>query len=159
MGPSAWELGQEMQATDTADRTEQGILAEESAIGVPAGLVKRRGFGGCRAGQELTGGGQAVDLEAVGEQAVVAHADEVLRDHVEQEATREVGSRKGLSLPAPGLPAVLIAEGDLPIMVSEQALVGESDAVGVAAEVAQDLLRAGHGRLGVDDEVLRSGAA
>ena len=44
------------------------------------------------------------------------------------------------------------------IVDREQAMVGDGDAMGVAGQVLQDVLRAAEGRLGVDDPVLRETA-
>ena len=43
------------------------------------------------------------------------------------------------------------AEADLTVLHGEEAVVGDGDAVGVAAEVVEDLVGAGEGALGVDD--------
>ena len=43
------------------------------------------------------------------------------------------------------------AEADLPVVEGEESVVGDGDAVSVAAEVVEDLLGAGEGGLGVDD--------
>ncbi len=84
----------------------------------------------------------------------MADADEAVRQDVEQKATQ-----KGLSLHGgdPGgvaVGAVLPAESDLPLVEGEQAVVGESDAMGVAGEIGQHLIRAGEGRLAVHDPAL-----
>jgi hypothetical protein len=100
-----------------------------------------------------------VDLDAVGEQTEVTHAHEAPGDDVEEEAAGELSSGKGLGLFDATVPAVLVAEGNLAFLVSEDALVADGDSMGVAAEVAQDLLGPRHGGLGVDDEILGGGAA
>ena len=43
------------------------------------------------------------------------------------------------------------AEADLSVVDGEEAVVGDGDEVGVAAEVVEDLVGAGEGGLGVDD--------
>ena len=43
------------------------------------------------------------------------------------------------------------AEADLAVLDSEEAVVGDGDAVGVSAEVVEDVLGTGEGPLGVDD--------
>jgi len=53
--------------------------------------------------------------------------------------------------------SILVGEGDLAVVVGKKALLANGDAVGVTAEVAQDLLGAGEGGLGVDAEVLGGG--
>ena len=49
---------------------------------------------------------------------------------------------------------VLPAEGDAFSIESQQAMIGDGDAVGVAAEIAQHLAGSAESRLGVDDPVL-----
>ena len=46
------------------------------------------------------------------------------------------------------------AEGDVAIGESDQPGVGDGDAMGVGAEIAQHMFRAAEGRLGVDDPVV-----
>jgi hypothetical protein len=67
-----------------------------------------------------------VDLDAVGEQTEVTHADETPRDDVAQEAAGELGPEKGLGLSGATVPAVLVAEGDLALLVSDDAFVAEA---------------------------------
>ena len=45
------------------------------------------------------------------------------------------------------------AEADLTVLDGEEAVVGDGDAVGVLAEVVEDLVGAGEGGLGVDDSL------
>ena len=49
---------------------------------------------------------------------------------------------------------VLPAEGDALAVEAEQAVVGDGDAMGIAAEIAQHLRRAAQGLLGIDHPVL-----
>ena len=51
---------------------------------------------------------------------------------------------------------VLVAKGDLVVLEGDQAMIGNGDPVGVAGEVAQDMLHRGHRRGGfeIDDPVL-----
>src|SRR5881628_1104811 len=79
------------------------------------------------------------------EQAVVADLDEAGGQDVQQEAADElVGGKRGAL-------AVLGGEGDAASIEGDEALVGDADAVGVAAEVVEDLRGAAEGRLAVDD--------
>jgi hypothetical protein len=54
--------------------------------------------------------------------------------------------------------SVLVVKGQAAVLVTDDALVADGDAMRVAAEIAQDLLGSGHGRFGVDDEFLGRGA-
>ena len=49
------------------------------------------------------------------------------------------------------LAVVLPGEADLPVGEPHQAAVGDGNTMGVAAEIAEHLLRPGERRLGVDD--------
>lgn len=75
----------------------------------------------------------------------VSNLDEAVREDVLDEAAEEANGRKSDRL------SVLGAEGDTTVSDLEEAAIGDADAVGVAAQVAKDLLGPGEGRLGVDD--------
>ena len=55
--------------------------------------------------------------------------------------------------------AVVPAEGHAAVVKGDESVVGDGHAVGVAAEVAQDLPGSGEGWLAVDDPVLASGSS
>ena len=80
------------------------------------------------------------------EQAVVANFHEARGQDVLDEAIEEVDGveRDGV--------AVLGLEGDAAFVVSEEAMVGEANAVCVAAEIPDDMLGAAEGSLGIRDE-------
>ena len=98
---------------------------------------------------------------AAGEEPEVADAVEVAGQDMEQEASDELLGGKGhgleavvMAVVAPAeadLSVVAPAEADLSVVDGEEAVVGDGDAVGVAAEVVEDLLGTGEGPLGVDD--------
>ena len=46
------------------------------------------------------------------------------------------------------------AEGDVAVFKSDQSVVGDGDAVGVGAEIAQGMFGTTEGTLGVDDPVV-----
>ena len=46
---------------------------------------------------------------------------------------------------------ILVAEADLAVVDVEQSLVGDGDAMGVAADVVEDLLGTRERRFGIDD--------
>jgi hypothetical protein len=81
----------------------------------------------------------------------VADAHEAAGEDVEQEAAQELlgGECHHLALVAIG--GVSPAEADDAVSEVDDAVVREGDAVGVAAEVLEDLFRPGEGLLGVDD--------
>jgi len=91
---------------------------------------------------------------AAGEKPVVADAHEAIRQHVQQEATQELVQGKGQGTFAIALGGVAPAKGDLFGIDRYQAVVGNGNAVGVSAEIVQDLLGASEGRFAVDHPVV-----
>ena len=73
---------------------------------------------------------------------------------MEQEAAQELidGQSHEPFLVAVG--GIAPAEGDVAIGESDQPGVGDGDAMGVGAEIAQHMFRSAEGRLGVDDPVV-----
>ena len=116
-------------------------------VGEPAFLIE------CfaAAGEESSAG-------AVGQEAVVADADEALGEDVEQETPDELGKGKRQSSRSTAA-VVLEAEGDGSVVDVQQAVVRDGDAVGVAGEVLQDVLGVLEGGLGVDDPLGATGLA
>ena len=78
----------------------------------------------------------------------MADLDEARRQDVQEEAPHEFDSIDG------GYLAVLRAEANVVSVEADQTLVRESDPVGVAAEILEDLLGPAEGRLGIDDPIL-----
>jgi hypothetical protein len=70
---------------------------------------------------------------------------------MQQEAADEVAERKGHLLLGVAVGAVAPGEGDAAVGDGADAVVGDGDAVGVAPEVVERLLRVARGGLGVDD--------
>ena len=105
-------------------------------------------------GEQCARQGQALFAEAVGQQAVVADAHEASGQHVEEEAAQELAGveRHDALLAAVGI--IPPAEVDALAVEGDQAVVGDGDAMGVAAEIAQHMFRSAEGRLGIDDPVL-----
>jgi hypothetical protein len=137
--------------TEAVGQEIQEVLAEAGVLGtsirVPAFLVEST-----PARREHPGAG------AVGEEAVVADADEALGQHVEQEAADELGKGEGQSS-RPTAAVVLEAEGDGGARDVQQTGVRDGDAVGVAGEVLEDVLGTVEGWLGVDDPLGAAGVA
>lgn len=96
---------------------------------------------------------ELVGAMGVSEEAVVANAMEAVRQHVEQEAPHELADVEAhdLALVTTALPIVLPAETDIGLVKIEQAAVSDRDAMRVAREIGQDLLRTGEGLFGIDD--------
>ena len=115
-------------------------------------IVERRLGGlGWRPIEQAAAEGELLLAVAAGEEAEVADAVEVLGQDMEQEASDELFGREGQGLEVAVMAVVAPAESDLTVLDGEEAVVGDGDAVGVAAEVVEDLVGAGEGGLGVDD--------
>ena len=84
----------------------------------------------------------------------MANADITVREYVEQEATQELRNRdrQGSFLVAMG--GVAPAKGDLVLVERDQAVVGNGDAMGVAAEVLQNMFGTSEGWFAVDDPLM-----
>ena len=80
----------------------------------------------------------------------MTNADITMREYMEQEATQELRNRdrQGSFLVAMG--GVSPAKGDLVVVDRDQAVVGDGDAVSVAAEILQNMFGTSEGWLAVD---------
>jgi len=96
---------------------------------------------------------ELVGAMAVGEYAVVTDAMEAGWEDVEQEAAHELANVETHDLAAMTavLAIVLPAETDMGRVEIEQTAVGDRDAMRIAREIGQDLLRTGEGLFGIDD--------
>ena len=96
--------------------------------------------------------GELLPAGAIGEEAVVPNPVEAGLEHVEEHAPDELGRRQrhGLLAGRAGPAVVLVAEAHAAVVEAAQALVADGDAVGVTAEVVEDLLGTGEGSLRVD---------
>ena len=91
---------------------------------------------------------------AVGEESEVADAHEARRQQVEQEAAQELFDSQGHESLFVAVRGIAPAEGDVALGKSDQPAVGDGDAMGVGAEIAQHMFRTAERRLGVDDPVV-----
>ncbi len=112
------------------------------------GWVNRRL--GNRHAEQVATTGELLCALAIAEEAVVADAMEALGEDMQQEAADKLVGRDGHDLLATAVPIVLPAETNGAIIDVDEAIVGDGDAVRVAADVIEDLLGSGEGRLGVD---------
>ena len=125
-----------------AQRIEGGLrcpVGLRLPMGVRVGLAK----GEAAAGQEAGPTG-------MGEESVVADADEAFGEDVEKEAATELAEGKGEG-PGSSATIVLVAKGDGLVIDGQEPMVRESDAVGVAGQILEHVLGGLEGRLGVDD--------
>jgi len=89
----------------------------------------------------------------IGKEAVMADALEAVGQNVEQEAADELGGCKRHELDARAVAVVLPTEGNMIIRDLEETMIGDGDAVRIAAQIAQNLLRPGKGLLAIDHPV------
>ena len=90
----------------------------------------------------------------VGEEAEVADADEASRKQMKQETAQELIDRQAHDALLVAMSGVSPAEADLAVGEGDQPAVGDADAMGVSAEIAQGMFRPAEGTLGVDDPVM-----
>ena len=82
-----------------------------------------------------------------------------MRQDVEEKATDEFLRRKGHRFLLAVVPIVLVSEAHLIGFDVHQSVVRDRDAMGVAADIIQDLFGAGEGPLGIDDPLCFFGSA
>jgi hypothetical protein len=95
----------------------------------------------------------------VGKQSVVSDAHQAGRKDVEQEPAKKLLHVEGHESVRIASGPVFPAEGHILVLECDESSAGDGDAVGVAAEIAQDLPRPREGRFAVDDPVSASGGA
>ena len=90
----------------------------------------------------------------VGEKSEVADAHEAGWQQMEQESAQElldIQSHEPLLVAMGGVSPL---EGDVALGESDQSAVGDGDAMGVGAQIAQHMFRPSEGPLGIDDPVM-----
>jgi len=90
----------------------------------------------------------------VGEKAEVADAHEAAWQQVEQEAAQELFDSQSHDPLLVAVGGVAPAEGNVSLGQRNQPAVGNGDAMGVGAEIAQHMFRSAERPLGVDDPVM-----
>src|SRR5258708_15695749 len=106
------------------------------------------------AGEQLEAGRQQRSASPVGEEAEVADADGAAWQQVEEEAAQELVDGQSQQTLLVGVCGVSPAEGDVALLKGDESAVGDGDAMGVSAEIAQRVFRSAEGRLGIDDPVV-----
>ena len=81
----------------------------------------------------------------------MAHTHESFGNDVEQETADELVGSEGHGFFLILVLAITIGEGDFAVINGQDAIVGEGDAVGVSAEVVEDVLGGAEGLFGVYD--------
>jgi hypothetical protein len=90
----------------------------------------------------------------VGQKAEVADAHEAGGKHVEQEAAQELLDGESHQALLVAVCGISPAEGDLVPRKGDQAMIGDRHAVGVAAEITENVFGTTEGWLAVDHPVL-----
>ena len=93
-------------------------------------------------------------MARLAKKAEVTDAHEAIRQDVKQEAADKFLGLKSHRLFLIPVSAISIAQGDLAVLDVEDAVIGESDAVGVAAEVIEHGLWRTERLFGVDHPAL-----
>ena len=132
---------------------EPALAAVWASEDVAAREPEHDGFGGllgARFGrgliQEFSTSGELLAPLAVGEQSVMSDAHEARRQAMQQEASDELGCLQALGLELGGIAIIAPAEQDAAVLDGGDAIVGDGDAVRVAAEIGDDLFGPGAGR-------------
>src|ERR1700686_823437 len=87
---------------------------------------------------------------AVAEEAEVTDAVKPVRQHMDQEAADELVSRESHGLLTVVIAIILPSKADLAVVHGNQAIVGDGDTVGIAADIIENLFRASKRPLGKD---------
>jgi hypothetical protein len=105
-----------------------------------------------RHGTQFAGARNIEFAHGAGEQAVVADAVEAMWQDMEQEAPNELVRRERHdALPLRAVTAVVfVAEGDAGLVVGDQTLIGDGDAMRVARQIGEHTIGTVERRLGVD---------
>src|ERR1035437_4550493 len=103
-----------------------------------------------RHAQQLAASVQFFFPEAIALEAVIADAEEAMRQNMEQKTTDEFLCGKGHRSLLAMVPIILVSEAHLTVFDVQQAMIGDGDAMGVATDVIQHLFWSGEGTLGID---------
>ena len=102
------------------------------------------------AGKHLFAEWKQPTAAAAGEEAEVTNADEAAREYMQQEATQELFGRQSEESFLVFIGGVSPAKRDLVILERNEPWIGNGNAMGVSAEIAQHLLGSAERRLAVD---------
>ena len=109
--------------------------------------------GGRRNAEQLSAVLEALLSISVSQKAIVADSDEALGQGVEEKAVDEVHGADG-GLFEDIVLSVFIPEADHAVFESQEATVGDSDAVGITGEILKDMLRVRDGGPHTDDPLV-----
>ena len=135
------------------ERAAGELKVEGAVIGGRVG--QQQGCGGDL--EQVAAGGDFVGSVTVGEESEVADADKARGQDVEEKAAQELEGVEREGFFHTAVTVILPAEKDAAVLDLEQAMIGDGNAVGVAAEIVDDLGGAAEGLLGVDDPAWAAG--
>ena len=137
--------------TDAQRPSGQGVIAIPIVDGHRGGVRPGR----WPSAEELSALGHVLVPRPIREQAVIPHAVEAAREHMQEDAPDELrrGQGHGLLTRCVGTAVVGVAEPDLPRVEGEEPLVGDGDPMRVPTDVIEHLVGPGEGWLGVDHPV------
>ena len=137
--------------TDAQRPSGQGVIAIPIVDGHRGGVRPGR----WPSAEELSALGHVLVPRPIREQAVIPHAEEAAREHMQEDAPDELrrGQGHGLLTRCVGTAGVGVAEPDLPRVEGEEPLVGDGDPMRVPTDVIEHLVGPGEGWLGVDHPV------
>jgi hypothetical protein len=102
--------------------------------------------------QQLTAEGEFFLAVTVGEEAIVANALKTIREEMEQKSANELIGGQRYRFQPIIVAVILPVESDLGIFDIEDAVVGDGHTVSGAANIVENLSRAGKRGLGIDDQ-------
>ena len=81
----------------------------------------------------------------------MADSNEAMRKNMQEKASNELQHIEGHHFLFIGVFVIAPAEGDFAVHKADQPMIGDCDAMRVAAQIIKDLMRAAEGRFGIDD--------
>src|SRR6266853_4854003 len=120
------------------------------------GYEGRRGFGRDRRRciEDFAATDKLSGLPAIGQKAEVTDAHEPRGKHVEQEAPDEFPGIEGHGFLAAVVLAVPVEKSHAVVFDRQDSVIGDGDAVGIAAQILQYGFRRREGSFGIDDPLL-----
>jgi hypothetical protein len=110
---------------------------------------------GDRHAEKLAAASELLCTIAIAEEAVIADAMKALGQDMQQKAADKLIGGEGHDLLPIVVAIVLPSEAHRAVLDVAQAIVGNGDAMRIASDVFEDLLRSSEGRLGEDDPCVR----
>src|SRR4051812_21922789 len=103
-----------------------------------------------RGGQQAAAFRQCLRTEAIGKKAEVTNADEALRQHMQKESSQELSRGERHNFLCTAVRVVLPLKADSLSVEGNQTVIGNRDAMRIAAEIAQHLHGSAKGGFGVN---------